>query len=173
MLKIKRYSNRKLYDTDHRRYITLPEIAKRLREGEEIQVIDHESGVDLTTLVMLQALFSAEKQLGGWLPPNPFGRLLDVGEKNWQSLLTTLFGRTDFEQLVNREIQRRLDQRVSDGNLRPEEAERIADMLIPSTPLPSQTEMSEPVRRETLENLLADLERLSTILDEISNPPAE
>lgn len=173
MLHIKRYSNRKLYDADNRRYITLPEIAKLLREGEEIQVIDHDSGVDLTTLVMLQALFSAEKRLGGWLPPNPFNRWLDIGEKNWQTLLTTLFGRVGFDQLVNQEISQRLDQLVSDGQLLPKEAERIGSLLMKSSSQSIQSEMPQAARRETLENLLADLERLSTILDELSTPPID
>ncbi len=173
MLRIKRYSNRKLYDTDNRRYITLPEIAQLLREGEEIQVNDHDSGVDLTTLVMLQALFSAEKRLGGWLPPNPFGRWLDIGEKNLKTLLTTLFGRSDFDQLVNQEISQRLEQLVSDGQLMPEEAERLGSLLIRSISQPVEAEMPQTVRRETLDNLLADLERLSAILDEFSKPPAD
>jgi polyhydroxyalkanoate synthesis repressor PhaR len=171
MLRIKRYSNRKLYDTDNRRYITLPEIARLLREGEEIQVIDHDSGVDLTTLVMLQALFSAEKRLGGWLPPNPFDQWVDAGKRNWQTLLTTLFGWADFDRLVNQEISRRLAQLVNEGQLLPEEAERLGSLLIKPSPQPIQSEIPEAAQRETLENLLADLERLSTILDELSTPP--
>lgn len=173
MLRIKRYSNRKLYDTDNRRYITLPEIARLLREGEEIQVIDHDSGVDLTTLVMLQALFSLEKRLGGRLPPNPFDQWLDAGKKNWQTLLTTLFGWVEFNQLVNQEISQRLTQLVNEGQLLPEEAERLGSLLIKSSPQPIQSKMPEAARRETLENLLADLERLSTILDELSTPPTD
>ncbi|GIV65743.1 MAG: polyhydroxyalkanoate synthesis regulator DNA-binding domain-containing protein [Chloroflexota bacterium] len=174
MLHIKRYSNRKLYDTDNRRYITLPEIAKYLREGEEVQVIDHDSGVDLTTLVMLQALFSAEKRLGGWLPTSPFGKWLDFGEKNLPALLASLFGRDQFDQLVNREISYRLEQLVNAGNLSPEEAAWVGSLLLKPAPQPVRSEMPQPpARHEALETLLADLERLSTILDELSNPPAD
>lgn len=172
MLHIKRYSNRKLYDTDNRRYITLPEIARFLREGEEIQVIDHDSGIDLTTLVMLQALFSAEKRSGGWLPPNPFDRWLEVGEKNFQTLLTALLRRVDLDRLVNREISHRLEQLVSNGDMMPEEAERIGNLLMKSSPQTLDSEIPQPARRESLENLLADLERLSSLLDELAGPPA-
>jgi len=173
MLRIKRYSNRKLYDTDNRRYITLPEIARLLREGEEIQVIDHDSGVDLTLLVMLQALFSAEKRSGGWLPPNPFDRWLNIGQKNFQNLLAILFGQAEYDQLVNQEISQRLDQLVRDGKLLPDEAERISSLLIKTSPLPIHSQTFQPVQRESFENLLADLERLSNLLDELTSPPAD
>ncbi len=60
MLRIKRYSNRKLYDSATRRYVTLEEIADAIRRGDDLQVTDHTSGADLTTQVMLQAFFAAE-----------------------------------------------------------------------------------------------------------------
>ena len=50
MLVIKRYPNRKLYDTTAKQYITLEGIAARIRDGEEVQIVDHATGEDLTTL---------------------------------------------------------------------------------------------------------------------------
>lgn len=45
---VKRYSNRRLYDTDASRYVTLEEVAERIRGGEEIQFVDAPTGADIT-----------------------------------------------------------------------------------------------------------------------------
>ena len=49
---IKRYPNRKLYDTEAKQYVTLEQIAELIRSGKDVQVIDHESGEDLTALTL-------------------------------------------------------------------------------------------------------------------------
>ena len=59
---IKRYSNRKLYDTERSCYVTLDEIALMIREGENIQIIDKNSGEDLTSVTFAQIIFEAEKK---------------------------------------------------------------------------------------------------------------
>ena len=53
---IKRYANRKLYNTDTSRYITLKGIASLLDEGEEVRVIDNETGEDITQVALSQIL---------------------------------------------------------------------------------------------------------------------
>ena len=53
---IKRYANRKLYNTDTSRYITLKGIAKLLDEGAEIRVVDNETGEDITQVALSQIL---------------------------------------------------------------------------------------------------------------------
>ena len=62
MLTIKRYTNRKFYDNEEKGYITLDDITARIREGREVQVIDHESGEDITTVVLTQIIFEQEKK---------------------------------------------------------------------------------------------------------------
>ena len=52
---IKRYPNRKLYDTDAKRYVTLNEIAGLIRAGEEVVVTDHASDEDLTAVAADEA----------------------------------------------------------------------------------------------------------------------
>lgn len=53
---IKKYSNRRLYDTEASRYITLEELAARIRHGSDVQVIDAQSGEDLTQATLAQIL---------------------------------------------------------------------------------------------------------------------
>ena len=62
MRNIRRYSNRKLYDTENSHYVTLAQIAAIIRGGDEIQVIDKDTGRDLTAATMTQILFEEEKQ---------------------------------------------------------------------------------------------------------------
>lgn len=59
---IKRYQNRKLYDTFQSCYVTLEEIAQIIREGNEIQVIDNKTKNDITYMTMIQLLFDQERK---------------------------------------------------------------------------------------------------------------
>jgi hypothetical protein len=61
---IKKYANRKLYDTRTSRYITLEGISRLVRDGAEIEVVDRESGRDLTPLVLSQIVTTEEKRGG-------------------------------------------------------------------------------------------------------------
>ncbi len=79
MRTIKRYTNRKLYDSQERRYITLEELATLIRQGEEIEVRDHISGADLTTLVMMQTVLDQERREGSRISQEILADLLQSG----------------------------------------------------------------------------------------------
>jgi len=59
---IKKYANRKLYDTRTSRYITLDQIAQLVRAGDEIKVVDRDNGGDLTQVTLSQIVLSEEKR---------------------------------------------------------------------------------------------------------------
>ena len=59
---IKRYANRKLYNTEASRYITLKGIAELLEEGEEVRVVDNETGEDITSVALSQILVDSERK---------------------------------------------------------------------------------------------------------------
>jgi len=59
---IKKYANRKLYDTRTSRYITLEGIAQLVRDGHEIKVVDRDNGHDLTQVTLSQIVLSEEKR---------------------------------------------------------------------------------------------------------------
>ena len=59
---VKRYANRKLYDTERSCYVTLDDIAVMVRGGDDVQVIDNKSGEDLTSVTLAQIIFEAEKK---------------------------------------------------------------------------------------------------------------
>lgn len=58
---IKRYSNRKLYDTKDSRYVTLLQIAEMVRSGEEVQIIDNNTKDDLTEITLAQIIYEEQK----------------------------------------------------------------------------------------------------------------
>ncbi len=58
---VKRYSNRKLYDTKDSRYVTLLQIAEMVRSGEEVQIIDNNSKEDLTEVTLAQIIYEEQK----------------------------------------------------------------------------------------------------------------
>jgi len=53
---VKKYGNRRLYDTDQSRYITLEELAESVRQGKEVRVVDAKTGDDLTTATLAQII---------------------------------------------------------------------------------------------------------------------
>jgi polyhydroxyalkanoate synthesis repressor PhaR len=58
---IKRYANRKLYDTRDSKYVTLDRIAELVRNGEEVKVLDNRSKRDLTKVTLAQIIYEEQK----------------------------------------------------------------------------------------------------------------
>lgn len=59
---VKRYANRKLYDTTDSRYVALDDIAAMVRRGEDVEVTDNESGSDLTAVTFAQIILEEERR---------------------------------------------------------------------------------------------------------------
>ncbi len=74
---VRKYENRRLYDTSSSRYVNLPEIAQMVREGAEVQVVDAKSGEDITRVILTQIIHEDARQKKGELPL-PFLRELIV-----------------------------------------------------------------------------------------------
>jgi len=62
---IKRYANRKLYDTRDSRYITLSQVAEFVRQGEDLLIIDNATKEDLTSVTLAQVIYQEEEQKKG------------------------------------------------------------------------------------------------------------
>jgi polyhydroxyalkanoate synthesis repressor PhaR len=80
---IKRYSNRKLYDTEESRYVTLDEIEEMIRDGKEIAVVDAATGEDLTSVTLAQIILENERRHRAALPSAFLHQLIKYGEA-WQ-----------------------------------------------------------------------------------------
>jgi len=117
---IKRYANRKLYDTSTSRYITLNGISELVRDGYDIEVVDLETGTDLTPLILSQIVMGEEKRSrvrtsGDSATGDRGGALLDYVRRTL-NVPAQLVGneverrRGDVEDLIEAAIERALAQ---------------------------------------------------------------
>jgi polyhydroxyalkanoate synthesis repressor PhaR len=83
---IKRYSNRKLYDTQESRYVTLEEIEEMIRAGKEMSVVDAATGEDLTSVTLTQIILENERSHRTALPAAFLHQLIKHGEA-WQDFV--------------------------------------------------------------------------------------
>ena len=81
---IKRYGNRKLYDVQMSRYITLDGIRALVQAGEDVKVVDNRSGEDLTGVTFAQIIYEAEKRNNGALALPLLRRMIEVGDETVQ-----------------------------------------------------------------------------------------
>ena len=65
---VKKYANRRLYDTSGSRYVNLEELAALIRNGTEVQVVDAKSGQDLTRVTLTQIILEDAKEQPSGLP---------------------------------------------------------------------------------------------------------
>ena len=87
---IKRYSNRKLYDTKDSRYVTLLQIAEMVRTGEEVQIIDNNTKEDLTEVTLAQIIYEEQKQKAATSRNVPLQTLKDLIHQRTEKVLSDL-----------------------------------------------------------------------------------
>ena len=85
-LRLKKYSNRRLYDLDGRRYVTLDELARRVQSGANVTVSDAKTGADITQPTLAQVML--ESRGGSRLLPVPLlVRLLRMRDEALEDFL--------------------------------------------------------------------------------------
>lgn len=99
---IKKYANRKLYDTRTSRYITLEGIAQLVRDGHDIKVVDRDNGRDLTQVTLSQVVLSEEKRGPARLIDAGGEVLHDRGQALLDYVRKTLSVPSDIRQRVER-----------------------------------------------------------------------
>jgi polyhydroxyalkanoate synthesis repressor PhaR len=145
---IKRYPNRKLYDTEAKKYITLDGIAELIRNGEEVQVVDHTTEEDLTAVTLTQIIFEQEKKKSGFLPTAVLTGLVQSGGQTLNSLRRSLISPLDLLNHVDGEIEKRLGGLVERGELAREEANKLRAKLLNDT-----SHTPEEINEATLEDI--------------------
>lgn len=178
---IKRYSNRKLYDTEAKQYITLEGIAELIRQGQNVQVIDHASGEDLTAVTLTQIVFEQEKKQSGFLPRSILSDMIEVGGERLNQLQRNLVSQLSFLLPIDEEIKRRVQTLVRQGELSEEEGRSLLDKLLDpgvsalSGRLFSGETLVEMVlnkrgipTRKDLERITAQLDALAAELEQFS-----
>lgn len=145
---IKKYSNRKLYDLNRSRYITLEEIAELIRQGRQVKIVDAETQDDLTNITLVQILLEEEKRRN--LLPVPFlHRLIKYGEMYQDVFRQYLSSSLDAMLSMQRETKKGMEQWSKLGDL---------DEAAPSR---------EPATQQTPANVKAELDSLKEQLREL------
>lgn len=157
---IKRYSNRKLYDIQQSRYVTLDDLEQMIRTGNEISVVDAATGDNLTAVTLAQIILESERNHRAALPTAFLHQLIKHGEA-WQDFIQTTL-RSSMEGIIT-------SQREADRILR--EWAAMAG-LIPgaeNAPQPEEAEGPAPDTaglRNEVEALKAKLRQLEQKLQE-------
>lgn len=106
---IKKYSNRRLYDTSNSRYVNLDDIAKMIREGTDVQVVDAKSGEDLTRVTLTQVITEDAKDKPTGLPLELLRQLIVASDQVRQEfIMWYLKSAFDSYQKVQDAVQSRL-----------------------------------------------------------------
>lgn len=127
---IKRYPNRKLYDTEAKQYVSLEHLAQMIRQGTDVRVVDHVTGDDITTLVLVQIIAEQEKQRTGFLPLPVLQGLVQAGGATLAGLRRALAAPLDLVRQFDDEIERRVEQLVGLGELAEDEGRRLIQRLL-------------------------------------------
>ena len=171
---IKRYANRKLYNTETSRYITLKGIADLIEAGSEIRVIDNESGDDITSVTLSQILVDNERSQKG-VPGTVLTELIHRGGDVLYSALRR--GMDDASEGIN-EIQRNVrkliktkDQKESSSNEADEDTSEGSHFSDLERMLQRATErvfrMLDLPTRADVEALNASLDRVMKTLESL------
>jgi polyhydroxyalkanoate synthesis repressor PhaR len=142
---IKKYANRKLYDTRTSRYITLEEISELVRDGHEIKVVDRNNGNDLTQVTLSQIVLSREKR-------GPGDAIHDGGQTLLDYVRKTLN--------VPSDLRHQMEKRREDLE---ERADETIERALKRLRIPTHTD---------IERINARLDRMTTQLKQLGVQPA-
>lgn len=67
-MKLKKYANRRLYDAENSRHVTLDQVAAHIREGHDVEVVDAKTKEDVTAFILTQIVLEAAKSRNFLLP---------------------------------------------------------------------------------------------------------
>jgi polyhydroxyalkanoate synthesis repressor PhaR len=171
---IKRYANRKLYNTATSRYITLKGIAELIEADEEVRVIDNETGEDITSVALSQILVDHEREGRGVSRPLLSGLLQRGGDVLYGALRR---GVGDASEGLG-ELQRNMRRLV---RKRDDESGRLSDWISQSAPdlehaLQNVVErvfkLLDLPRRSDIDALNRNLDRVAAAIEALERPSA-
>jgi len=126
---VKRYSNRKLYDTSESRYVTLDEIGRWVKAGEEVKIVENESGEDLTAVTFAQIILEEERRKTGLLSLRLMRDLIQHGEAALANLAATVGSGIEAIRTAPERAGRRL-QELTQVSERLDEMQKTIDEVV-------------------------------------------
>jgi polyhydroxyalkanoate synthesis repressor PhaR len=176
---IKRYANRKLYDTESSTYVTLEDIAEMVKAGVEFSILDNRSKRDITSQTLAQILCEEEKRQPQGLSLNALRSLIRTGEDFFQrKVRTPLFEMRDkTQETVERIIGRSPDEGAA-GSTEPGTGEQPAPPPEAGNRALSLEEVRAPLRelfegfQQTMDESLHTIdEQIRRVLDGMIHLP--
>ena len=181
MVTIKRYPNRKLYNTEAKQYITLEGVADLIRQGAEIQVVDHASGEDLTALTLTQIILEQEKKQSGLLTNSFLTGLIRSSSDRLSAVQRSLMSPASFWHQIDEEIKSRIQALARQGEITEKEAKMLIDKMIQQgsrqmsrltttdeAALESYLRRHQIPTQEDVDRLNTQIEELTAKIEEIS-----
>jgi len=127
---IKKYQNRKLYDTQDSCYVTLDGIAKMIRDGQEIVVVDNNSKEDVTALILTQVLYEQEKSHQSVLPVSILKHIVKSGSNNlFEFMQKYIFGAFDAHLRVQDDLRLHVEKLQKKGDLSDTESQTLLSQI--------------------------------------------
>lgn len=128
---IKKYANRRLYDTSSSAYVTLDHLSSLVREGRNFVVQDAKSGEDITRTVLAQIIFEQENQKDGVLPVSFLRQLISLygdslntalpaylelsmqtftaQQEKWRSCMSSALGEDNPARTLNDQVRKNIE----------------------------------------------------------------
>jgi polyhydroxyalkanoate synthesis repressor PhaR len=149
---IKKYSNRKLYDTKEKKYVNLSEISRLIREGVDLKVMDNKTKEDITSLVLAQIIVEQEKTKKIMLPSifSPLKLLRKGGEDMFNLSKKMILGGIGTLSLTKEKAKKIADDLIKKGELsKSESKEFVVDLL----------DKAEKEKDKLIEKIMPDIEK--------------
>jgi polyhydroxyalkanoate synthesis repressor PhaR len=167
---IKKYANRRLYDTESSSYITLDRLAEMVREGREFEVVDAKTGEDITRQVLTQIIVDEEARGSTMLPVNFLKQLIGLYGNSMQGMVPQyLEAAMDAFQRNQSAFQDAFGGKMfadpAKRNMQMFEGARRAFGASPGKP---GEKAEKPASESEIDQLKAELEALRTKVDRLS-----
>jgi polyhydroxyalkanoate synthesis repressor PhaR len=151
---IKKYPNRKFYDTEDKRYISLSGIAALIARGEDVQVVDNQTGRDISSVVLSQILRQQQRR-GALVPPALLTALVRSGSVGIEHLSGSFRSSLEAVRLLEDEVLDRIDSLTERGEIGVEEALEWREEL-----LSRARERQSAAEERILQQIQGSLERV-------------
>jgi polyhydroxyalkanoate synthesis repressor PhaR len=164
---IKKYANRRLYDTESSSYITLDRLAAMVREGREFEVVDAKSGEDITRSVLTQIIVDEEARGSTMLPVNFLKQIIGLYGNSMQTMVPGYLEAAMDAFKRNQNAMRDAFGTNVLADMTKRNMAMFEDASRAFTPKPKGTAEDSP-REQEVEQLRAELAALQSKVDRLS-----
>jgi polyhydroxyalkanoate synthesis repressor PhaR len=167
---IRKYENRRLYDTTNSRYVNLEEVAQMLQQGNDVQVIDAATGEDITRLILTQIIVEDAKTPDSTFPLDLLRQMVIAsGRVSQENTLKYMKATLDLYQTAYRAVAPQLNpfefmQNLKQDRDAPEKEKSSKPAGTPTDAAANDQGAPEPEDAEELKSRLAELEKLVATL---------